>query len=181
MKAPSRFMPASPELPKATIVTWVFLAGLIGCLVWGGVVSLPLRWSLGGTFALMAVLTVIHRMRLKRIREARLEESICTFARALPAKAHDTWIVRAIYEEIFQEVGVPIRPADKIEKFWGIVGDDLDDVICRIAHRAGRSMDDTQKNPFYGKVVSVADMVAFIEHQPKLPNASPQQIPPTGG
>jgi hypothetical protein len=162
-------MPPSPAPQKATFMTWLFLAGMVACLAWGAIVSAPVRWGFLGAFALIAILSVLHRRRLKRIKEERMEESICTFSRALPAKSHDTWVVRAAYEEISHQAGAPIRPSDEVAKFWGIDGDDLDDAILRIAHRARRSMVDVQKNPLCGRVVAVADVIAFIEHQPREP------------
>jgi len=153
------------------------VAGLVGGLAWGAFASPPLRWALVGTIALMTVLSVLHGRWLKRIKEERKEESICTFSRALPAKAHDTWVVRAVYEEISQQAGAPIRPSDNVAKFWGIDGDDMDDAVLRIAHRAGRSMADAQKNPLLGSVVTVADMISFIEHQPKEPIQMPEPMP----
>ena len=162
-------MPPSPASQKATFVTWLVVAAMLAGLAWGAFVSAPLRWILIGTVALMAVLSVVHRRWLKRIKEERTEESICTFSRALPARNHDTWVVRAAYEEISRHAGAPIRPSDNVVKFWGIDGDDLDDAILRIARRARRSMEDVQKNPLCGRVVTVADVIAFIEHQPREP------------
>ncbi|HEY0967106.1 MAG TPA: hypothetical protein VGD88_06955 [Opitutaceae bacterium] len=150
-------------------MTWLVLAAMLAGLAWGAFVSAPLRWGFIGTVALLALLSVFHRRRLKRIKEERTEESICSFSRALPAKGHDTWVVRAAYEEISHHAGAPIRPSDEVAKFWGIDGDDLDDAILRIARRAKRSMDDVQKNPLCGRVVTVADVIAFIEHQPREP------------
>lgn len=151
-------------------MTWVFVTALLTGLAWGALVSAPLRWILIGMVALLGVLSVFHRRRLKRIKEERKEESIGTFSRALPAKAHDTWVVRAVYEEISSQAGAPIRPSDKVEKFWGIADEDLDDAMLSAARRAGRSMDDVQKNPWRGRVVTVSDMISFIEHQPKEAN-----------
>lgn len=169
MNAPSRTMPPSPAPQKATFRAWIFLAAVVACLVWGVIVSAPVRWGLLGSFALIAVLSLLHRRRLKRIKNERTEDSICTFSRALPAKQHDTWVVRAVYEEICRQAGAPIRPSDEVAKFWGIDGEDMDDVILRIAHRARRSLKDVQQNPLCGKVVTVADVIAFIEHQPPVP------------
>jgi hypothetical protein len=169
MNAPSRTMPPSQAPQKATIATWLVLAGLFAFLAWGVAESQPLRWIMIGTFALLAVLTIVHHIWLKRIREERKKESICTFARALPAKSHDTWVVRAVYQEIAEQAGAPIRPMDEVAKFWGIHGEDLDDVAVRIADRAGRSMDQAEKNPMRGRVVTIADMISFIEHQPRKP------------
>jgi len=84
----------------------------------------------------------------------------------LPAKHHDTWVVRAVYEGIAQECGVSIRPSDRLEKDLGYLDEDLDDLVREIAARAGRNIDVTQANPHFGKVVTVEDLVLFIEHQP---------------
>ena len=150
-------------------MTWLVVALMFAGLAWGAFASAPLRWALVASFTLLAVLSLLHRRWLRRIKEERMEESICTFSRALPAKAHDTWVVRAAYEEISRQTGAPIRPSDEVAKYWGIDGDDLDDAVLRIARRAGRSMEDVQKNPLRGRVVTVADMIVFIEHQPKEP------------
>jgi hypothetical protein len=172
-------MPASPAPKKATVTGWLVLAVLLAGITWGLISSIPLRWIVAGAFVLIAALTVQLNFQLSRIRKERKEESICTFARALPARAHDTWIVRAVYEELSSIIRAPLRPTDNIEKLWGIVDEDLDDVASRVAHRAGRSMDDTRKNPMFGRVVTVADMVLFFEHQAKLPNQPLQRNDPS--
>jgi hypothetical protein len=48
--------------------------------------------------------------------------------------------------------------------------DDRDDLAFEIARRAGRSMEDTQKNPLFDRVKTVADMVAFFENQKREAN-----------
>jgi hypothetical protein len=128
---------------------------------------------------LSVVLSLLHRRWLKRINEERKEESICSFARALPAKDHDTWVVRAAYEELSRVLNAPLRPSDDIRRFWRMDPDDLDDVAFRIAHRARRSMDDTKKNPMFDRVVTVEDMILFFEYQPKEPNQPPEPTAPS--
>ncbi|MBA4136212.1 MAG: hypothetical protein C0518_02710 [Opitutus sp.] len=169
MKTPSRKMPPLPATKKPTALSWIVTAVILAPLAWFAFANPPVRWTLLGCGALLAVLSLFHRRWLKRLRKERKEESICTFSRALPAKDHDTWVVRAAYEEISHHAGAPIRPSDDVVKFWGIDGDDLDDAILRIARRARRSMSDVQKNPLCGRVVTVADVIAFVEHQPREP------------
>lgn len=155
--------------PKNTLVGWLAGAVLVVGLIWAVLASPPsLHWIAGGAFGLIAAVTALHHRWLKRIRAERKEESICTFARTLPARAHDTWVVRAVYEEFSRHVGAPIRPSDNLTRFWGIDGDDLDDAMLRIAHRAGRSMADPQKNPWFDQVTTVADLISFLEQQPKI-------------
>jgi len=161
-------MPPLAALRKMTLGDWVIGAIVATAVVWFVVIAPPpLNWMTAGAFILVALLTALHHRRLKRIRAERKEESICTFARTLPAKAHDTWIIRAVYEEIHQQVEAPIRPSDNLRRFWGIHGEDIDDAVMRIAHRAGRSMADTPKNPWFDRVTTVADLISFLEHQPK--------------
>jgi hypothetical protein len=162
-------MPAAPVPEKATFWQWLFVAVVLAAILTGVLTNPPLRWAFAGTFSFMALLSLLHRRWLNRIRAERKEESICTFARALPAKAHDTWVVRAVYEEVSSRAGVPIRPSDDFLQISGLDGDDLDDAVSRMAFRAGRSMESTKENPIFDRVVTVADVIAFLEHQPKIP------------
>jgi hypothetical protein len=44
--------------------------------------------------------------------------------------------------------------------------DDLDlDLIEEIAQRTGRSMENFESNPYYGKVTTARDLVLFFNHQ----------------
>jgi hypothetical protein len=162
------------------MVGWLVLSSIAAAIGYGMVMSIPMRWAFGGWFVLIAVFAVFHRRWLRRLKEERKEESICSFARALPAKEHDTWVMRAVYEEMSRVTGGPLRPYDDIKKFWRVNPEDLDDVAFTIAHRAGRSMDDTKKNPMFDRVVTIADMITFFEHQPKRPNQSPEPTAPSG-
>ncbi len=123
---------------------------------------------------LLLVGTFFGHRRFKRMEEERKEESICSFARSLPARQHDTWVVRAVYEEVSRVVRVPVRPSDELEKDLGLHPDDRDEIAFEIARRAGRSMTDTPKNPLFDHVKTVADMVAFFENQKREANQSAQ-------
>ena len=160
--------PTAPK--KLTVVGWIISFALLTGMAWRMVTSVPTRWAIGLVTSLFVVMTILDRYRLKRIKHERKEESICSFARQLPAKHHDTWIVRAVYEELSRELGAPLRPTDDVTRFWHIDPDELDEIAFRIAHRAGRSMDDTKNNPMFDRVVTIQDMIFFFEHQPRLPN-----------
>jgi hypothetical protein len=57
---------------------------------------------------------------------------------------------------------------DNMTEDLRVDADDLDmDLVPHIAERAGRSLNDTRRNPLYGKVRTVRDLVAFLEAQPK--------------
>lgn len=170
--------PAVPKKPG--VWAWFFLVGIVGCVAWSIYSDIRVRWGVALTIAFGAVLTILSRRHFARLKEERKEESICTFARSLPAKAHDTWIVRAVFEQLSDLVQLPIRPTDDLKKDLQIHPDDMDDTAFEIARRAGRSMGDTKKNPMFGKVVTVADLILFLEQQPKEPTQSPESLPPSG-
>ena len=47
--------------------------------------------------------------------------------------------------------------------------EDLDmDLVAEIGQRTGRSMENAEKNPYYGKVSTVEDLVLFFNLQPKI-------------
>ena len=62
----------------------------------------------------------------------------------------------------------PVRPSDVIDEL-GCVDDDLDDVVREAATRARRALDGVRDKPYYGRVVTVGDLVAFIARQPRVP------------
>ena len=62
---------------------------------------------------------------------------------------------------------LPVTLADA-KTHLRIVGEDLDDLGEDIARLAHRSMEQTDQNPLYGQVQTIADLVHFIQHQPRL-------------
>ena len=137
----------------------LFIAAL-GIIVWIGI-----------------VFDTRHRRRLLASRQ---DESICDFARSFDRGKSDTWILRAVYDELSRFISIDarpiaVRPADRCEEDLKIDPEDLDDLAADIAFRARRSMDAGEQNPLYGKVKTVADIVTFFEHQPRIfePGAAP--------
>lgn len=110
-----------------------------------------------------------HSIHSHRLRLARPKDSICTFAREFNYRATDTWIIRAVYEALESRASFPIRSTDRFtEELW-LDDDDLDDeVFDEVARRAGRSTENCEQNPMYGQVKTVADLVAFFSHQPRV-------------
>jgi hypothetical protein len=163
-------MPPPKGPTKMTIWHWLVLVVIGPVSVWLLFTNPPTQWALGGFVVLLLVGTFFGHRHFKRMSEERKEESICSFARALPARHHDTWVVRAVYEELSRVVQVPVRPSDDLEKDLGLHPDDRDEIAFQIAYRAGRSMSDTPKNPLFDRVKTVADMVTFFEHQKREAN-----------
>jgi hypothetical protein len=147
-------IPLAIALLVALCCGWIFAGLLVGTLISLGVLS---------------AFTV--RRRLADLAVVRQGESICTFARSFGRRAVDTWVIRAVYEELQPycrsvRVTLPLRVTDHLEEVLGIDAEELDDVAEDIAHRTGRPLDVCDRNPFYGKVVTVGDLVWFFAHQP---------------
>ena len=104
---------------------------------------------------------------LDRLAKNRENDSICSFVRQFDYRNTDTWILRAVYEEIIEYVGFPIHANDNLLDQLRIDHEDLDDAVSNIAIRTGRSMNETDANPYYNRVETVGDLVAFLEHQPR--------------
>jgi hypothetical protein len=172
---PARPVRKTPLWAKA--LGWAILGGLgwwicmnPKVLIYLGMVALLcglLMWDSRREERRMAAL----KQFLAEVREG---ESICTFARSFDWRHTDTWILRAVYEEMSEWFpNVPIRRTDR----WADLRIDLEDLneflIYDIAFRARRSMDNPDQNPLWGKVHTVGDIVAFLEHQPRLADAAP--------
>lgn len=159
---------------KASIWACLLLAVVLGACGYG---FYKCPWLL---LALPAIAVFIWRSNVKYIRQmqalaqSRAGEDICTFVRAFDCHSTDTWILRAVYEEMSRCVQVdggafPLRPDDRWEEDLQIDDEDMSmDLLPEIARRAGRSLEHTEKNPYYCKVMTVRDLVSFLEHQPKL-------------
>ncbi|MBN8282942.1 hypothetical protein [Zoogloea sp.] len=175
MRTPSRFMPQFPQEGANPFLKWVFAVGFFGVFA-ALIVAWPLVW--GPLVAAMAVGIILEKRRLRRLANAREGESICTFARSIGAKKLDTHVVRAVYEELGKILGTsgskfPLRPTDQLYETSGLNldPDDLDELLVAIAFRSQRSLENTESNPYYDKVKTVADLVQFVMAQPVMPNA----------
>ena len=173
----SRFMPpvaARPPLGwSARCVLAMFAAALLGAL-WVH------PFAVGGSaLVLGGVVAALGRreaLRLARLAQSRAGESICQFARSIDCRRVDTWVVRAVYEELQRslpgKVAMPLRVTDHLQRDLGLDTDDLDDLVVDMAQRAQRCLAHTSGNPFFGKVATVGDLVEFLQAQPRLPTSA---------
>jgi hypothetical protein len=181
MKRASRFM-SKPIRNPPSLLAWTFL---IAPALW----LLYLLWryplATAAYIAVVAVLSWLHRWsirnHLQAIAASRDGESICTFARAADCRSMDTWIVRAVYEEVQESLAsecsrFPIRWTDRLKEDLCIDPDALDEELAiDIAKRIGRDIRSTETNPLFGKVETVRDLVLFFHAQPKRAE-EPQQV-----
>lgn len=120
-----------------------------------------------GNFAYERIRVTRH---LNQLKAQRLGESLQEFPRERDLRDIDTYVVRAVYEEIRLDLAVPdfpLRWSDNLYTDLLLTADEVDDVLHRIALRAGRCLSQTEQNPLFGKIVTVGDLIAFFNHQPK--------------
>jgi hypothetical protein len=111
--------------------------------------------------------------RLLALAKGRTGQDICEFAREFDPRKVDTWVVRAVYEQL-QEYLVdvhpkfPVRADDVLIKNLVSDPDDLDiSPVEEIAERTGRSLDGASANPHYQGIRTVRDLVMFFNAQPR--------------
>lgn len=173
MRAPSRTMPPyrSERLP---VIGWLTIA----VIVMG---ALYLFWTYPAWLLVFPAFGLLFwesaRRDKRRVAEFlvdRADESICTFARSFDTSTVDTWVIRAVYEEIQSLLGdrwheVAIRADDDLMDDLELDDEDIDmSLIDAVAQRTGRSLDGYERNSYYGKVYTARDLVLFFNEQPRL-------------
>ena len=167
MRRPSRQMP--PRQLAQSASEWWFLSAVLVLLVlvfWLHPVAGVALFLLCAIVALMAW---SDRRREDRLAAARAGETICSFVRALDIRSHDTWVVRAVYDELQASVTFPIRPTDSLWDDLRLdIGDFELDIVPDIAQRCGRSLDDASISPFTARMETVQDLISFFDAQTRL-------------
>ncbi|MDZ4657386.1 MAG: hypothetical protein SH868_07375 [Bythopirellula sp.] len=139
----------------------VFASGLLMWAVW------EQPWIIAALVVIVAVVAVYEKYRRYRYARQRVGESLCTFARSFDYRLIDTWIIRAVYEQVQPLVEFPIRKTDRIHAELDLDGE-LDEIGEEIAFRTGRDFTNTKQNPWYAKIETLEDLVAFFMCQPQV-------------
>lgn len=165
-------MPKYKEVPTSP-VGWAFLVLLIGLLLWL-IWSFPYLLLFTPVFILIDVWDKKKRnMHFNSLLKDRENDSICTFSRHFEFRQIDTWVIRAVYEQLQsylngENENFPIRATDDVFKDLMIDDEDFEyDLVEEIAQRTGRSLNDADSNPYYGKANIVENLVYFFNEQPK--------------
>jgi hypothetical protein len=161
MRVPSRLMPKAVR--RASLPVLVFAWTVL--LAFGATYAYEL-WThpvivLAGS-CLLAAIAARNRRRTKRhlteLARARAGESICEVSGSFDTRKTDTWVIRAVYEQLQLQLRwicpeFPARATDRlIEDLW-LDPDDIDlDLLADVASRTRRSIRDTRSNPFRGEV-----------------------------
>lgn len=159
---------------------WLILSIFIGFISWiiiSGFRGNPLAATIGLAAALLYgfAVTRYNHSRIRKLRVLVTEregESICDFARSFNAHEVDTWVIRAVYEQLQQYLTdvaphFPVRSDDRLIGQLIVDPDDLDlDLVHEIATRTGRTLENLEKNAYYSQVHTVRDLVLFFNEQP---------------
>ena len=152
---------------------WVFLVALACLLLW-------LIWSFPYLLLFIPLFVLFdlwdkkkRKKHFSKLLEGRENDSICTFSRHFECREIDTWVIRAVYEQLqsymnSEKENFPIRVTDNV--FEDLMIDDEDfeyDLVEDIAQRTGRSLKNAERNSFYGKANIVENLVYFFNEQPK--------------
>lgn len=170
MKRASRFMPnyEPRTASKPTLIAFfVVVLAIVAyepwyLVVFAGIALLVIVWS-----AIDQPKIDKHFLKLCEDREGL---SICEFAREFDLKTVDTWIIRAVYEQLQAALPtkhtVPIKASDGLFNTLMLDEDDVDlDLVEEIAQRTGRSLDGYESNPYFGKITTARNLVLFFNHQ----------------
>ncbi len=176
MNSPSRLMPKVRQQARS-LPAWAALGAFallsFGCLGYFWFVHPALTTLAVAVLALLVIVSAKNeKRRLAALAEKRHGESICEFTRAFERRSVDTWVVRAVYEQVQELLRpsyacFPLRADDRLKDDLGIEMDDVEmDLAPAVAERTGRSLDHTESNPFFGKLSTAADLVRFFSSQP---------------
>lgn len=172
MRTPSRLMPKF-EYQPTTFVGWLVIVPFVCFFLW-------LIWSFPYVLFLIPVFVLIDVWDTKKrkkhftlLLEGRENDSICTFVRHFEFRQIDTWVIRAVYEQLQnymnnEKEDFPIRATDNVFEDLMIDEEDFEyDLVEEIAQRTGRSLENAESNSYYGKANIVENLVYFFNEQPK--------------
>lgn len=166
------------ETTLGRAVAWVCLLGVFAGYLYA---LLSYRVFVGlGTLIVSSVAfrqNRVDKAHLVSLAERRQSESICDFSRSFNVREMDTWVIRAVYEQVQEQLhwahpNFPVRADDRLVEDLRLDPDDIDlDIVPDVSGRTGRSIRNSQSNPFYGQVKTVSDLVAFFcEQERERPN-----------
>ncbi len=181
MRIASRHMPRYISKPIGA-GGWLALFFLTGLTLWC-MITKPLLLAAAVILFIPYYAVVRPRLfqeeqQLIALAALRADDSICEFARQFDCRKVDTWVIRAVYEQLQMQLrhvhpAFPVRAGDRLKEDLFLDDDDLEmDLAQEIEERTGRSLKDFSANPYRSKVVTVNDLVLFFQAQPKAESAT---------
>jgi hypothetical protein len=170
----SRHMPRFSPQP-IPVVGWLFISCVLAVGVYFAIAKpgalLIMAIALTALFLMSRQLNKRDARKLQTLASQRKGQSICEFARDFDARAVDTWIIRAVYEQLQEHLNYihpafPVRADDRLKEDLLLDDDDLDiDLVDEVEARTGISIAESDSNPYFGKVKTVRDLVLFFQNQ----------------
>ncbi len=173
MKIPSNRMPKY-EVPKISIWTWIFLVVTILFLCYAAYDDINVMYFFVGLIIFIIIMSAIGDKKYKKLKESRTNWDIGNFAKEFDLKAIDTWVVRAVYEVLYDEADLPIRADDDIDKDLRIDMRELefDEVLINVSQRTGRILsEESAKYDDIKKIKTIRDLVEFFNRLPAKENS----------
>ena len=176
MRTPSRYMPTYNETLtwKSRSIGYIFIALFflwLAYTIWDDPMAGLFLLGIIFVIFLFGYFSPYSIESIDTLYEERKNEDIGTFTRLLDYRNIDTWIIRAVYEEVNSELEynkpLPIRPSDHLKKDLKLDEDALDFIVIHVFERVGISYENIEKNPYYDKIETVGDIVHFCNYQPK--------------
>ena len=173
MKKPSNQMPPY-QMPKMkwylVTIMWIFLVLFFGSIVYKAYDDIAFRYVILIFIVLILVLSGVGIEKYEKLKRLRKDWDIGKFAKEFNLKEVDTWIVRAVYEAVYDEVEIPIRADDDIDKDLGIDMGDLgfDEILINVSQRTGRVL--TEESVEYDdieNIKTIRDLVYFFNGLPQ--------------
>ena len=117
-----------------------------------------------GFVGLFAVATIYRRTKEHFIRRSRLEETKEEFLQYFEDNGLSTVLASSVHEYLIDwmnRIDFPVRPNDKFADIYGIVDEDLDDLVIGIAH-VNNLVVPSDTSYWQSPVVTIEDLVRFI-------------------
>jgi hypothetical protein len=170
IRASRRKLPSAEPL-KAVISPWLLLILFLA--------AAAICWSLHATvaaviltiFATLIAAGVVTAPFARRRHEEKLAKlppnASCSYARSFDFRHTETLVMRAVFEELQPFVEFPILASHGLVEDLHLDGEDFSlDIAPVIAQRLDRTLRGSDRNPYYGRINTVEDLVRFMEAQP---------------
>ncbi len=177
-------MPSYAPAPlswRQKVVAWTVAVVGIGTL---SILVLRLLWEapllVSGGLGLVVLAGYLSHLadkkRMGKLRSDRLGTGICEFARSFDRRKVDTFVIRAVYEEMQELVGdLPLRREDRpLADFALDEGEVAFDFPERVAARTGRIYDPRTAPVPDQPVETLGDFVVYFNSLPRRAEASSQ-------
>ena len=173
MKQPSRHMPKieQPRAQESTVANAILFVIILG-IIWMFWKSPYLLWMPPPIFITFFIRDKRNEKKAKTLVKKGEKLNIFDFAKSFDCRTVDTWIIRAVYEQLQECVKytgyvIPIKAEDDIFQDLGVDSEEFElEIIDEIAQRTDRSLDNTENNPYYNKINTVHGLVYFFNEQP---------------